>query len=92
MKKENKKWVLLLVIVLGLALVLVVATSQSGGETSDSGGETSDSESDVDNDPFKKCIDDALKDAESCLLAGIKDANECKTESEAAITACNAFQ
>ena len=47
-------------------------------------------EESVDESAREKCIDDALIEAESCLL-GSGDATACKAESETALEACESL-
>ena len=71
-------------VVVGLVIlvVVVVVISLSGPSEQPSGDSSGD-------DRYAQCVDDALKEAENCLLSGGSD---CKANGEKALDACKKLQ
>jgi len=67
------------VVIVGLAILIVIVAVISLSVPSEQPvGDSGDN-------PYSQCVDDALKDAENCLLSGGSD---CKANGEKALDAC----
>ena len=79
--KSNKPiWV-------GLVIAIVVIAFIFTGQLGESPTSTPTSAA-----AFENCVDDALSNAENCLLSGSSSLAECKSVSKVALEACNALQ
>jgi len=79
----NTKTVVIGVVIL-LALIVVISLSGISGPPSER--PVGDSSGD---DKYSRCVDDALRDAENCLLSGGSD---CKAKGERALDDCKKLQ